>query len=106
MQKKHEGGSIKHDISMPVAAIPAFIDEANAAVIAVVPGARPMPFGHVGDGNIHYNISQPDGMDKAAFMAREDDSAGRGVRASCETRRLDLGRARHRHRQARRGCRW
>ncbi len=71
--QKHEGGSIKHDISIPVAAIPAFIDEANAAAIAVVPGARPMPFGHVGDGNIHYNITQPAGMDKAAFMAREDD---------------------------------
>jgi FAD/FMN-containing dehydrogenase len=71
--QKHEGGSIKHDISIPVAAIPAFIDEANAAAIAVVPGARPMPFGHVGDGNIHYNITQPLGMDKAAFMAREDD---------------------------------
>jgi FAD/FMN-containing dehydrogenase len=71
--QKHEGGSIKHDISIPVAAIPAFIDEANAAAIAVVPGARPMPFGHVGDGNIHYNITQPAGMDKAQFMAREDD---------------------------------
>ncbi len=71
--QKHEGGSIKHDISIPVAAIPAFITEANAAAIAVVPGARPMPFGHVGDGNIHYNITQPAGMDKSAFMAREDD---------------------------------
>jgi FAD/FMN-containing dehydrogenase len=71
--QKHEGGSIKHDISIPVAAIPAFIAEANAAAIAVVPGARAMPFGHVGDGNIHYNITQPLGMDKAAFMAREDD---------------------------------
>jgi FAD/FMN-containing dehydrogenase len=71
--QKREGASIKHDISIPVAAIPAFIDEANAAAIAVVPGARPMPFGHVGDGNIHYNITQPAGMDKLAFMAREDD---------------------------------
>ncbi len=71
--QKHEGGSIKHDISIPVAAIPAFIAEANAAAIAVMPGARPMPFGHVGDGNIHYNITQPAGMDKTEFMAREDD---------------------------------
>jgi FAD/FMN-containing dehydrogenase len=68
-----EGGSIKHDISVPVAAIPAFIAEANAAVVALVPGARPLPFGHVGDGNIHYNITQPAGADKAAFMAREDE---------------------------------
>ena len=70
--QKKLGGSIKHDVSVPVAAIPAFIDEANAAVVAAVPGARPFPFGHVGDGNIHYNISQPEGADRAAFMAQED----------------------------------
>jgi FAD/FMN-containing dehydrogenase len=64
------GGSIKHDIAVPVSAVPAFIEEAGAAVIAAVPGARPMPFGHLGDGNLHFNISQPDGADKAAFMAR------------------------------------
>ncbi len=68
--QKHEGGSIKHDIAVPVAAIPAFIDKANAAVTALIPGARPFPFGHVGDGNIHYNITQPEGADKAAFLAR------------------------------------
>jgi FAD/FMN-containing dehydrogenase len=71
--QRHEGGSIKHDISVPVASIPAFIAEANRAVTALVPGARPLPFGHVGDGNIHYNITQPTGADKAAFMAREDE---------------------------------
>lgn len=70
--QKKLGGSIKHDVSVPVAAIPAFIEEANAAVIAAVPGARPFPFGHVGDGNIHYNVSQPEGADRAAFMAQED----------------------------------
>ena len=70
--QKRLGGSIKHDISVPIASIPAFIEEANEAVIAAVPGARPFPFGHVGDGNIHYNISQPEGADKAAFMAQED----------------------------------
>ena len=71
--QKRLGGSIKHDVSVPIAAIPAFIAEANAAVIATVPGARPFPFGHVGDGNIHYNVTQPEGADKAAFMAREND---------------------------------
>jgi FAD/FMN-containing dehydrogenase len=71
--QRHEGGSIKHDISVPVAAVPAFIDEANAAVTALIPGARPLPFGHVGDGNIHYNVSQPVGADKAAFLARWDE---------------------------------
>ncbi|MFC0239407.1 FAD-binding oxidoreductase [Rhodopseudomonas telluris] len=68
--QKPEGGSIKHDISVPVAAVPAFITEANAAVIELIPGARPVPFGHLGDGNIHYNVSQPVDADKAEFLAR------------------------------------
>jgi FAD/FMN-containing dehydrogenase len=68
-----EGGSIKHDISVPVAKIPAFIEEANAAAVKLIPGARPLPFGHVGDGNIHYNITQPVGADKAEFLKRWDD---------------------------------
>ncbi|MEA2886391.1 MAG: hypothetical protein QOD11_751, partial [Bradyrhizobium sp.] len=59
--QKPEGGSIKHDISVPVAAVPDFIAEANAAVMKLSPGARPVPFGHLGDGNIHYNVSQPIG---------------------------------------------
>jgi FAD/FMN-containing dehydrogenase len=66
--QRHEGGSIKHDVSVPVAAVPAFIREANAAVIARFPGARPLPFGHLGDGNIHYNVSQPVGADKAEYL--------------------------------------
>jgi len=71
--QKPEGGSIKHDISVPVAAVPAFIAEANAAVVKLIPGARPVPFGHLGDGNIHYNISQPVGANAADFLARWHD---------------------------------
>jgi FAD/FMN-containing dehydrogenase len=67
--QKPEGGSIKHDVSVPVAKVPAFLREATAAVEAMVPGCRPCPFGHLGDGNIHFNISQPIGVDKAAFLA-------------------------------------
>ena len=67
--QKPEGGSIKHDISVPVAAVPDFIAEANAAVVKLIPGARPVPFGHLGDGNIHYNVSQPVGGN-ADFMER------------------------------------
>ena len=59
--QKPDGGSIKHDISVPVAAVPDFIEAANAAVVQLIPGARPVPFGHLGDGNIHYNVSQPIG---------------------------------------------
>jgi len=68
--QKPEGGSIKHDVSVPVSAIPAFIERAGAAVATLVPGARPVPFGHIGDGNIHFNISQPVGADTQAFLAR------------------------------------
>ena len=67
--QKPEGGSIKHDISVPVAAVPAFIAEANAAVVRLISGARPVPFGHLGDGNIHYNVSQPPAMDRAIFLS-------------------------------------
>jgi D-lactate dehydrogenase (cytochrome) len=71
--QKPEGGSIKHDISVPVAAVPAFIAEADAAVVKLIPGARPVPFGHLGDGNLHYNVSQPVGADSADFLARWHD---------------------------------
>ena len=66
--QKPEGASIKHDVSVPISAIPAFIAEAAAAVIKAYPGARPVPFGHLGDGNIHFNISQPESANKAAFL--------------------------------------
>ncbi len=68
-----EGGSIKHDVSVPVADVPSFIAEAERAVAAAMPGARPVPFGHLGDGNIHFNVSQPIGADKPAFLARWDE---------------------------------
>jgi FAD/FMN-containing dehydrogenase len=68
--QKPEGGSIKHDVSVPVSSIPAFIAEAAAAVRRLIPGARPVPFGHLGDGNIHFNISQPEGAEQSAFLAR------------------------------------
>jgi|CXWK01.1.fsa_nt_gi FAD/FMN-containing dehydrogenase len=67
--QKAEGASIKHDISLPVAAIPQFIPLAAAEVERVCAGARVVCFGHMGDGNLHYNVSQPVGMDKAAFLA-------------------------------------
>jgi FAD/FMN-containing dehydrogenase len=68
--QKHEGGSIKHDVSVPVAAVPEFIQNATGAVEAALPGARILAFGHLGDGNIHFNVSQPIGADKDAFLAR------------------------------------
>lgn len=68
--QKHEGGSIKHDVSVPVSLVPKFIAEAAKAVTAQFPGCRPVPFGHVGDGNVHFNVSQPIGQDKAAYLGQ------------------------------------
>ena len=68
--QKPEGGSIKHDVSVPVSSIPAFMAEADTAVMEAIPGARICSFGHMGDGNIHYNISQPIGADKDQFIGR------------------------------------
>jgi FAD/FMN-containing dehydrogenase len=68
--QKFEGGSIKHDISVPLAKIPQFIAEASAAVQSLVPGCRPCCFGHMGDGNIHFNVSQPIAMAKDDYLAQ------------------------------------
>jgi FAD/FMN-containing dehydrogenase len=66
--QKEEGGSIKHDVAVPVARVPELVARANQLVELMIPGARPVPFGHLGDGNIHYNVSQPPGMDRAIFL--------------------------------------
>ncbi|MGF1630151.1 MAG: FAD-binding oxidoreductase [Kiloniellaceae bacterium] len=71
--QKFEGGSIKHDVSVAVSRVPEFIARATALVEEMVPGIRPVPFGHVGDGNIHFNLSQPKGADRAAYLARWDE---------------------------------
>jgi FAD/FMN-containing dehydrogenase len=71
--QRHIGASIKHDVSVPVANVPAFIADADAAVMKFIPGSKTLPFGHVGDGNIHYNVMQPEGADKAQFLARWDE---------------------------------
>jgi D-lactate dehydrogenase (cytochrome) len=63
-------GSIKHDVSVPVSRVADFIIRATAGVTERLPGIRPMAFGHVGDGNIHFNLTQPGGADTAAYLAR------------------------------------
>jgi FAD/FMN-containing dehydrogenase len=70
--QKREGASIKHDISVPVAAIPHFMEKATEAVLAKYPGARPCAFGHAGDGNLHFNFSAPAGRDRQ-FLAEWDE---------------------------------
>ncbi len=71
--QKNEGGSIKHDISVPLDKISLFLEQASIAVINLIPGARPVAFGHIGDGNIHFNVTQPVDADTDAFLARWDE---------------------------------
>ena len=69
--QKIEGVSIKHDVAVPVSAIPEFLACADAALAAAFPGIRVVAFGHVGDGNLHYNLSQADAQENAAFLASQ-----------------------------------
>lgn len=69
---KPEGGQAKYDVSVPVVCVPAFLEAAAQAVDALTPGARVVAFGHMGDGNIHYDILQPPGGDRARFAAQQD----------------------------------
>ena len=83
--QKHEGGSIKHDVSVPIGAVPQFLADVETQVERAMPGARPVLFGHLGDGNIHANISQPEGADKQAFLGRwgEVNTIVHGLVAHC-----------------------
>ena len=71
--QRQGGASIKHDVSVPTTAIPAFIDQTLPRLAQAVPGIRPCVFGHLGDGNLHFNLSQPLGMDAADFLDRESE---------------------------------
>ncbi|HVZ90951.1 MAG TPA: FAD-binding oxidoreductase [Rhizomicrobium sp.] len=73
--QKREGPSLKHDIAVPIERIPDFIAKATDAVLRAAPGARPVSFGHLGDGNLHFNFSAPRGADPKAFLARREDVA-------------------------------
>ena len=71
-----EGGSIKHDIAVPISQIADFIDAGIAKAKTLLPGIRPTVFGHIGDGNLHFNMMQPEGMSRDDFLARWDDITG------------------------------
>ncbi len=75
--QKPEGATWKHDVSVPVSAVAAFLDQAGAAMTAFVPGCRICAFGHVGDGNIHYDVLRPEGGDDAAHSAARDEGSRR-----------------------------
>jgi FAD/FMN-containing dehydrogenase len=72
LAQAEEGLNIKHDIALPVSAIPAFVAGTDAALAAALPGIRLVNFGHLGDGNLHYNVQAPEGRDAAEFLASEE----------------------------------
>ncbi|MBI4183242.1 MAG: FAD-binding oxidoreductase [Proteobacteria bacterium] len=73
--QKPEGGSIKNDVSVPVSRVAEFLETATERVERELPGIRVVAFGHLGDGNIHFNLSQPEGADRETFLARWDHFA-------------------------------
>jgi FAD/FMN-containing dehydrogenase len=82
--QKREGASVKNDVSVPVSKVPEFIRRATAACESLIPGIRAVPFGHMGDGNIHFNLAQPVDADPAWFLAQDHaimDTVNEVVRA-------------------------
>ena len=72
LAQAEEGANIKHDISLPVSAIADFVQHTDAALVAAFPGVRIVNFGHLGDGNLHYNVQAPAGQDNASFVAAHE----------------------------------
>lgn len=73
--QKHLGASLKHDLSVPISQMPVLIIEGKKLAQNIIPDCRLYAFGHVGDGNIHFNISPPEGMDNAGFIAQQETMA-------------------------------
>jgi FAD/FMN-containing dehydrogenase len=71
--QKHAGGCIKHDVSVPVSRVPEFLEQATALAERALPGVRVAPFGHLGDGNIHFNLTQPKDADAQAFLGQGEE---------------------------------
>jgi FAD/FMN-containing dehydrogenase len=84
LAQAEEGPNIKHDISIPVSAIPAFCEATDAALQRAIPGVRLVNFGHLGDGNLHYNVQAPEGGDAAAFLREQEDAVNALVYASVQ----------------------
>jgi FAD/FMN-containing dehydrogenase len=74
LAQPEEGPNIKHDISLPVSSIPEFVATTDAALQAAHPGTRSVNFGHLGDGNLHYNLQAPLGVDGAEFLRLHEPS--------------------------------
>jgi len=98
--QKLAGASVKNDVSVPVSKVPELIRCATLACERLVPGIRCVPFGHLGDGNIHFNLVQPEGTDPDAFLARDHELMDAVNAVVARSRRQLLGRARHRQIEA------
>lgn len=72
LAQAQEGKNIKHDISLPISAISDFMATINSLIESYLPGTRPIVFGHLGDGNLHYNLARPEGMSEATFFSHHD----------------------------------
>jgi FAD/FMN-containing dehydrogenase len=79
LAQAEEGLNIKHDISVPISAIPAFVKETDALLAQHIPGVRMVDFGHLGDGNLHYNVQTPEGGDAAAFLRQYEPQVNKIV---------------------------
>ncbi|ODU08607.1 MAG: hydroxyacid dehydrogenase [Rubrivivax sp. SCN 71-131] len=79
LAQSEEGLNIKHDIALPVSAVPDFVEQTDAALAAAIPGVRLVDFGHLGDGNLHYNVQAPAGADAARFLAEREAEVNRIV---------------------------
>jgi FAD/FMN-containing dehydrogenase len=77
--QQHDGPNIKHDISVPISRVAAFVDDAVPRLLAAYPGSRPIVFGHLGDGNLHFNLSRPLPGDDHAAWQRETGAVNRIV---------------------------
>ena len=97
-QRKH-GASIKHDVSVPISAIPALIEQGTALAQDLAPEGEVVSYGHAGDGNLHFNVSQKPGADLASFAAADTPSGACDVRSGGEPRRQHQRRTWHRSAQ-------
>ena len=79
LAQAREGLNIKHDIALPVSAIPAFLREVMPSLHEAVPGLRPVVYGHLGDGNLHFNLQAPEGMPADAFLQQHEPTLNRLV---------------------------
>ena len=79
LAQAEEGLNIKHDISVPISRIPAFVEHADALLAREIPGVRLVNFGHLGDGNLHYNVQAPADSDAKAFLRDQEEHVNRLV---------------------------